>query len=561
MRVAIVQINTTVGDLDGNAKKLLDGVNAAAEEGAKLVVASELCIPGYPPQDLLERPSFIDACARTEQAIVDALPEGVTVVFGNVRRRPVPPTYGRALQNVAVVARRGEVLRHVVKSLLPTYDVFDEARYFEPRRDPTPNIVEIDGVRVGVTVCEDLWNDDSLWKQVDLWRDKSPGHHRLYASDPVKELADAGMELLVNVSASPWAQGKIDVRTKVINNAATRYGVPVVYANHLGANDGLIFDGTSFVYAADGECITRLPCFEEAVRVVDTDDTARAAPLPAATIGRVHDALVLGVRDYFRKTGLTRAVIGLSGGIDSAVTAYVATQALGKENVIGVAMPSRYSSEHSVADAKALAENLGVRFELIGIEGVFSAYLEALAPVFSDHPQDVTEENLQARTRGGILMAFANKFRAVVLSTGNKSEAAVGYCTLYGDTIGALCVIADLYKHQVYDLARYANRDGVVIPTSTIDKPPSAELRPDQKDEDSLPPYDKLDRMLELFLEHRYTAAQIAEDVGVSPALATEIITKVYRNEFKRKQLPPTLRVSRKAWVGREYPIVQRFSE
>lgn len=561
MRVAVVQINTTVGDLDGNRDKLLAGFAAAAGEGAKLIVAPELAVPGYPAQDLLERPSFIDACEHSEEAIVAALPEGVTVVFGNVRRRPVPPTYGRALQNVAVVARRGEVLRYVVKSLLPTYDVFDEARYFEPRRDTTPNVVEVDGRRVGITVCEDLWNDDALWARVDLWRDKTPGHHRLYASDPVKELAAAGIDLLVNISASPWAQGKIRARTHVIENAATRWDVPVIYANLVGANDGLIFDGTSFVYAADGGCIARLPSFTEAVRVVDLDSNTRVQDAEPSNIGRVHDALVLGVRDYFKKTGLSRAVVGLSGGIDSAVTAYVAVQALGKENVIGVGMPSQYSSDHSIADARALAENLGIRFELIPIEGVFASYLEALAPVFSDRPADVTEENLQARTRGGILMAFANKFGAVVLSTGNKSEAAVGYCTLYGDTIGALCVIADLYKHQVYDLARHANREDTIIPISTIEKPPSAELRPGQKDEDSLPPYDQLDRMLELFLEHRWTAERIAEEVGVPKKLATEIITKVYRNEFKRKQLPPTLRVSRKAWVGREYPIVQRFSE
>lgn len=560
MKVALVQINTTVGALEDNKRRLLDGVNEAAAKGAVLAVAPELCVPGYPPLDLLERPSFIDACARTEREIIDALPDGITVVFGNVRRRPVPPSYGRALQNVAVVARRGELPRYVVKTLLPTYDVFDEARYFEPRRDDVAPVFEIDGKRVGVTVCEDIWNDDRLWRTVDLWRDKTPGHNRLYERDPVQELAEAGIDLLVNVSASPWAQGKNDVRQSVIANAAKRWNVPVVYTNVVGANDGLLFDGTSYVYRAGGELHTRLASFEEETRVVSLDEPADAAPL-SPRIELIRDGLVMGVRDYFTKTGLERAVVGLSGGIDSAVTAYIAVEALGKENVIGVGMPSRYSSEGSVVDARRLAENLGIRFEIVPIEGMFSAYLDALGPVFSDLPQDITEENLQARTRGGILMAIANKFNAVVLCTGNKSEAAVGYCTLYGDTIGALAVLADLYKHQVYAVARLANVDGEVVPVSTIDKPPSAELRPDQKDEDSLPPYDQLDRMLELFLEHRYTAAQIAEEVGVSKALAVDIITKVYKNEFKRNQFPPTLRVSRKAWVGRVYPIVQRFSE
>ena len=561
MKIALVQINTTVGALEDNAALVLDGARRARAAGADLAVFPELALPGYPPQDLLERPPFVDACARAEAALVASLPEGLTVVFGNIRPRPVPPTYGRALQNVAVVATRGAVQAHVVKALLPTYDVFDEARYFEPADEGDAAVLEIAGRRVGVTICEDLWNDDELWQSEDLWRDKSPGHHRLYDHDPVLALAAQGVELLVNVSASPWAQGKLSVRRKVLEHAARRHGVWVAYVNLVGANDGLIFDGQSMLVRPDGALAGELSPWVAELGVFEADPRAPAITPRAAPrqIHKVREALTLGVRDYFHKSRLTRAAIGLSGGIDSAVTAYLAVRALGPDNVIGVGMPSQYSSDHSVSDARALAQNLGIRFELLPIAEVYQAFMGVLAAPFAGLAPDVTEENLQSRIRGVLLMAMANKLGAVVLSTGNKSEASMGYATLYGDTVGALCVLADLYKHQVYAMAHLANEAGEVIPASSITKPPSAELRPGQMDTDSLPPYEQLDAMLEMFIEHRATAAEMAAKAGAPLALAEKIVRTVYLNEFKRKQMPPTLRVSRKSWVGRVYPIVQRF--
>jgi len=560
MKIALIQINTTAGAVDDNVQLMLDGAKRARAEGADLALCPELAIPGYPPMDLLERPTFIEACARAEARLIAELPEGLTILFGNVRPRPVPPTHGRALQNVAVLARRGQALGHVAKSLIPTYDVFDEARYFEAAPEDQTAVFDIKGRKVGITVCEDLWNDDELWKQEDLWRDKKPGHHRLYDHDPVPQLAAQGAEILLNISASPWAQGKLPVRHKVLSHAAQRHGLWVAYVNLVGANDGLIFDGQSMLYRPDGTLAGELGAWSSEVKVFDLDNAPAQAPAVAPRmICKVHDALVMGIRDYFQKSGLERAVIGLSGGIDSAVTAYLAVQALGADNVVGVGMPSQYSSDHSIADARRLAENLKVRFHLMPIADTYGSLMKVLKPAFDDKPEDVTEENVQSRVRGLLLMAMANKHNAVVLSTGNKSEAAMGYATLYGDTVGALSVLADLYKHQVYELARLANEGGELIPESSITKPPSAELRPDQKDSDSLPPYDQLDAMLEQFIEHRASASQMAERVGVPLQLAEKIIRAVYRNEFKRKQLPPTLRVSRKSWVGRVYPIVQRF--
>ncbi len=560
MKIALAQINTTAGAVRENVDLMLAAATEAMQQGADLVLFPELTIAGYPPLDLLERPTFLAACAEAETRFIAEMPAGLTAVFGNVRRRPVPPTYGRALQNVAVLAKKGEALAHVAKSLLPTYDVFDEARYFEPAPADQPAVFEVAGTKVGITVCEDLWNDDELWQQEDLWRDKSPGHHRLYDYDPVPKLAAAGAKVLVNISASPWARGKLAVRQKVLNHAAKRHGLWLAYVNLVGANDGLIFDGQSMLYQPDGSLAGELAPWVSQVQVFDLETASKIASVAVPSeIEKINDALVMGVRDYFQKSNLKRTVIGLSGGIDSAVTAYVAVQALGAENVTGVGMPSQYSSKHSIEDARILAENLGINFELMPIAETYGSLMQVLQPAFGDKPADVTEENLQSRIRGVLLMAMANKHNAVVLSTGNKAEAAMGYATLYGDTVGALCVLADLYKYQVYDLARYANRDKEVIPVSTIEKPPSAELRPDQKDSDSLPPYDQLDAMLEQFIEHRASAAQMAERVGVSVELATKIISTVYRNEFKRKQLPPTLRVSRKSWVGRVFPIVQRF--
>ncbi|MEO1337672.1 MAG: NAD(+) synthase, partial [Myxococcota bacterium] len=465
MKIAVFQNNTTVGAVQTNADHVIRCAQRAEALGADLALFPELSIPGYPPWDLLERPSFIDACADVEARIAAEVPPSLTVIFGNVRRRPIPPTFGRALQNVATVVANGRVQDHVVKSLLPTYDVFDEARFFEPARDQKPLILNVGGRKVGITICEDIWNDDQLWATEDLWRDKSAGGHRLYAHDPVQDIAAAGADVIVNLSASPWARGKRAVRDRVLRHLCRRYGVWVAYANHIGANDGLLFDGHSVVHNPEGHCVAQGPCWTNGELVVDLD----AAPTEDMTVAEegitaIRDALSMGIADYFRKTGFETAVIGLSGGIDSAVTAYLAVHALGAQNVIGVGMPSEYSSEHSVADARSLAENLGIRFHLVPIASTFNAYREALAPAFAGYAEDITEENLQSRVRGGLLMAMANKFNAIVLSTGNKSEAATGYATLYGDTVGALCVLADLYKHQVYAVARLANEERTTIP-------------------------------------------------------------------------------------------------
>jgi len=561
VKIALVQIDTTVGDFAGNAARIRAGAARAREAGARIAVFPELAVPGYPPLDLLERTRFVEEAARCESEIVDDLPDGVVAIFGNVRRRPTPPVAGRALQNVATVAERGRVLGHVVKSLIPTYDVFDEARYFEPRTEPV-RAFEVDGWRLGVTVCEDIWNDEDLWENHDLWRDKAPGSYRLYAHDPMLELArDARPDLVVNLSASPWARGKDAARRNILEHLATKYGVWLAYVNLIGGNDGLLFDGHSAVFAPNGDHVASAAGWREDFAVVDLRAVeARPAPEREPSV-EVRDALVTGIRDYLDKTRISTAIVGLSGGIDSAVTAQLAVLALGPERVVTLGMPSRYSSPGSVGDAEALARNLGVRFWEVPIEPMFASFIDALAPVFEGLDEDVTEENIQSRIRGALLMAVANKLGGVVLNTGNKSEAAMGYATLYGDAIGAISVLGDLYKHQVYELAELANREQEIIPRSTIEKAPSAELKPGQRDEDSLPPYAELDEMLRLFIEHRATVEEVASAVGVEVGIARRVNAAVARAEFKRKQLPPTLRVSRKAWVGRKFPIVQRFSE
>jgi NAD+ synthase (glutamine-hydrolysing) len=441
------------------------------------------------------------------------------------------------------------VLLEVHKRLLPTYDVFDEARYFEPGAAAQRSILEVAGRRVGITICEDLWNDKDLWPS------------RLYPVDPVEQLAASGVDLLVNLSASPWSIGKEGIRRRIASHAARRHRALVAMVNHAGGNDSLIFDGHSLLCAPSGALLGQAAGFAEDLLLIDTAAPEAADPPQVEVIAQIHAALVLGVRDYFQKTGFSRAVVALSGGIDSAVTCALAVEALGPGAVVGLALPSRYSSDHSKEDALELARALQIRCEVMSIEPMFQAYLDALGPLFGDRPPDVTEENLQSRIRGTAAMALANKLGALVLSTGNKSESAVGYATLYGDTVGALAPLADLYKHQVYALARHLNRGGRVIPERTLHKAPSAELRPNQTDQDSLPPYDLLDEILRRWIEEREPIADIAAAVGQPPSLVQEIVRKVAAAEFKRKQLPPTLRVSSKAWAGRDYPIAQRFRE
>mgnify|MGYP001106402835 CR=1 FL=1 len=560
MKIALCQINTTVGDFPGNVARLLAQAEEAVSRGARIAVYPELTLPGYPPLDLLERPAFLEAAAAAESEVIARLPAGLTAVFGNVRRRPIPPVVGRALQNTAVVARRGELVARGCKALLPTYDVFDEARYFEPG---DPVCFEEAGRTVAVTICEDIWNDDDLWSSHDLWRDKVVGNHRLYGRDPVTEVVSAHRpSLMLNLSASPWSMGKLPVRRQVLRHLSRKHGVWFAYANLVGANDGLVFDGHSMVYGPDGAHHATAPGWGEGVTVVDTEAGHEVEPpVVPGEPHEIREALTIGIRDYLEKTGIPRVIIGLSGGIDSAVTAALAGRALGPERVIGASMPSAHSSQGSVTDAVALADNLGIECHALPIAGVFDAYARVLEGPFAGREEDVTEENLQSRIRGGLLMALANKLGGVVLNTGNKSEAAVGYATIYGDAIGALSVLGDLYKHQVYAQAELANEDGEVIPRASITKPPSAELRPGQKDADSLPDYDALDEALRLFLEARLPAEDIAARVGLPVVEVERVIRMVYAAEFKRKQFPPTIRVSRKAWVGRIYPIVQRFRE
>ena len=544
MKVVIAQINPIIGDIEGNGDRILVEIQTAQENGADLIIFSELAIPGYPPHDLLERPEYFARCEQTQERIMNQMPEGIYAIIGNIGG-----TYER-IQNQAVTLQNGKVIHETAKSLLPVYDVFDEVRYFTPQAEDQLEVLTIGEWSLGITICEDLWNDKSFWKQ------------RRYDFDPVETLVRKGANVIVNLSSSPWSAGKQDLRNEMLRHTASRHGVWILYCNQVGGNDGLIFDGHSMVVKPTGAIAQKAKAFEtHSISVTLDQDTPDIELVPREEIADIHDALVLGLKDYFRKLNFEKAVIALSGGIDSAVTAYLAVEALGADSVYGLALPSRYSSDGSVTDALALAENLGFGCSVIEIEPMFKAYLEQLAPVFEGTKPNVTEENLQARIRGGLVMAYSNKFGAVVLTTGNKSESAVGYCTLYGDTCGGLAPIADLYKNQVYALARFANRNGELIPVSTIDKPPSAELAPDQKDSDSLPPYDVLDEILRLLIEERCSIETIAQRTNQTTELVAEIVRKVYAAEYKRKQLPLTLRVSSKAWVGRIYPLAHRFRD
>jgi NAD+ synthase (glutamine-hydrolysing) len=546
-KVALAQLDVTVGDLEGNATLVLEACADARAQGATLIVFSELVVTGYPPRDLLNVTEFRAASDAAVERIVRELPEGLFAVFGAPRLRPRDGRGGRALWNTAVVAERGRIVAEVPKALLPTYDVFDERRYFEPALEQVARVFALGGTRVGITICEDMWNDRLFW-----------GEERLYDRDPVAEAVEQGAELIVNVSASPFAQRKFDVRRRMVAHAARRWRVPVVYVNAVGGNDGLLFDGHSLAFAADGEPIAELPTFERAVRVIDL---AERVALPAVDeLDVLHRALVTGVRDYARKTGMTRWVLGLSGGIDSALVAAIGSLALGAEHGITLGLPSRYSSDHSVNDARALAERLRLPFEIVPIEPAHAAYeamLGASLARLPEAPNDVTWENVQARIRGAALMAWANRTSGLLLTTGNKSECAVGYCTLYGDMCGGLAVIADLYKHEVYALARWLNEHRIdgAIPESTLTKPPSAELRPGQRDDQSLPPYDVLDAILENLVDRELGVAETSRVTGHPEDLVRKIARMVARAEYKRQQFAPTLKVNARAWVGRDYPI------
>ena len=549
MKIALAQTNTTVGDLCGNAQKILSFAHRAAAAGAEVVAFPELTLTGYPPRDLLEKQTFLDRVEQhLEKLAADAAPLGVTLIVGTVTRRS--ESSGRPIYNTAAVVQGGRIAFRQHKMLLPSYDVFDETRYFEPAPKQFP--LTLDGSTTALTICEDAWNDKQFWER------------RLYSRDPVEELARDHPRVLISINASPYHMGKRALRREVFSATARHSRIPIVYVNQIGGNDQLIFDGSSFAMNAQGVVIASAASFEEDLVLVDTETLAGGHhETYADECDAAYQALVLGTRDYIRKCGFERVIIGLSGGIDSSLTAAIAVDAVGKENVLGVGMPGPYSSEHSVTDARDMASNLGIRFELIPIRDQYEAFLGVLNPLFPDGAVGVTQENLQSRLRGVTLMALSNKLGALVLTTGNKSELAVGYCTLYGDMCGGLAVISDVPKTLVYSLARVANkRHSNAIPENVFVKPPSAELRPDQKDTDSLPEYDVLDQILRGYVENNESPRQIADSLHLPVTLVRDIANKVDRNEYKRQQAAPGLKVTTKAFgIGRRFPIAQRFSE
>ncbi|HTS16512.1 MAG TPA: NAD+ synthase [Verrucomicrobiae bacterium] len=554
MKIALAQLDATVGDLRGNGAKILDFYRRGAAAGAHLVMTPEMAITGYPPRDLLSKHRFVDDNLRVLEELAPQI--GATALLvGYVDFNPKRP--GRDYYNAVALIQNGKIVARRQKMLLPTYDVFDEDRYFQPAESNT--VVEFAGRRLGLTVCEDIWTEDFL-------------PTRLYERSPVLELmrGDKRAQVLLNMSASPYHLGKEHVRHDMLRAVAKRQGVPVLYCNQVGGNDELVFDGNSIAFDGAGNVIGLAAGFAEDLLLVDLDSPKTIAFPSVKTAAALHDALVLGLRDYTRKCGFKSVVLGLSGGIDSAVTACIAVAALGRENVMGVSMPSQFSSRGSVDDARDLAHNLRIRWETIVIQDVFQQFKATLQPVFKGLPEDTTEENIQARIRGTTLMALSNKFGCMLLTTGNKSELAVGYCTLYGDMNGGLGVIADVPKTMVYELARHINelgnqasgKDGFPIPSSSITKAPSAELRPNQTDQDSLPPYDVLDAIIKRYVEEVKSTVEIVKETGYDEKLVRDIVRKIDLNEYKRKQTPPCLRVTTKAFgIGRRVPIAQRYVE
>ncbi len=555
MRIAIAQLDYTIGAFEANLEAMTVAVERARLESADLVIFTELATTGYPPGDLLERRDFVDRNLAQLERISHLSDDDLGILVGFVERNETGT--GKGLHNAVALCHRGQVVERYLKCLLPTYDVFDEARYFESGADARP--LNFKGVRIGVSVCEDVWADPDL------------DGHSLYHRDPVLELIHRGSQILVNLSASPFELGKAGERRDLVRRYAENSGRFFVYANQVGANDDLVFDGHSMVFDGKGRVVARARDFKEDLLVYDVPGEAfedtKGLEGPIGEIREVAEsreaealaALELGLRDYARKCGFDKVLLGLSGGIDSALTAAIAARALGPENVLGVAMPTRYSSDGSVADAESLATNLGIDFRIVPIDDIFQAYLDGLAPVFGGLEEDVTEENIQARVRAGVLMALSNKFDRLLLATGNKSEVAVGYCTLYGDMAGGLAVISDVPKTLVYDLARYLNSDQEIIPESTLTKAPSAELRPDQEDQDSLPPYETLDRIVEAWVEEHRTVEEIIAE-GLDPEAVHQVVGLISGNEYKRRQAAPGIKITAKAFgAGRRYPIAAKY--
>ncbi len=551
MKIALAQLNFTVGDLPDNAAKILDSYRRACAQGAELVVFSELALTGYPPRDLLLKSSFVPDTLATLDGLAREM-AAASAIVGYVDRNEGKT--GRPFRNAAAVMQNGKIQHRVWKTLLPTYDVFDEDRYFEPAARVAP--VTIAGRQIAVTICEDIWNEPAFWRGK---QDRSG--LPLYQRDPVAELCDSGTQIIINISASPYVLGKERLRHDLLAAAAAHHKQPLVHVNQVGGNDELLFDGNSMAFDAQGRLLAQGRAFEEDLLLVDTALPHPVALRSTAEEESLYHALVMGLRDYTRKCGFKGLVLGLSGGIDSAVVGVLAAAAVGPENVIGVAMPSRFSSDHSRSDAEILAKNLGIRFHAIPIEPAHKALIEMLAPVFAGREADTTEENLQARIRGVLLMALSNKFGHMLITTGNKSEMATGYCTLYGDMCGGLAIISDVPKMMIYRLARWINRERPVIPEGSLTKPPSAELRPNQTDQDSLPPYDVLDRILKACVEDQRSRADIVAS-GEDERIVCDVVRRVDFNEYKRKQAPPGLKVTSKAFgIGRRMPIAQRYIE
>ncbi len=541
MKIALAQINPTVGDFTGNLEKIVSACRQASDTGARLAVFSELALCGYPPADFLEKPSFLARCRAAVNELAAATRDLSTAVLVGVAL-PAPAEAGKPAVNAAVLLDSGEVLIEQHKRLLPFYDVFDEQRYFSTTQPQ--QVVALDGVRLAITICEDAWNDKNFWPR------------RLYAIDPMEELMRRNPAVHINLSSSPFWHSKREVRRQMLTAIARRDGIPVLMCNQVGGNDSLVFDGTSLAINSRGDLIAQAASFAEDLMVVDVF-TAPPVQVPAEDeTEAAYRALVLGTRDYVRKCGFRKVLVALSGGIDSALVAAIAAEALGPENVLGIGMPSPYSSAGSIDDSRQLAANLGIRFDLIGISSLFHEFTHALEPLFAGLKPDTTEENIQSRIRGSLLMALSNKFSALVLTTGNKSEMAVGYCTLYGDMVGALAVIGDLVKTRVYAVSRWINREREIIPHSILEKPPSAELRPGQKDTDSLPPYDILDPILEAYVERYETPERIAQAHNFSLDLVQQVVRLVERSEYKRQQAAPVLKVTSKSFgMGRRFPI------
>ena len=546
MKITLAQLNPTVGDIRGNLAKVTRTLSQCSKDSPDLVVFPELFLVGYPPRDLLERPSFI---ARTEEAIrelseVSQKYPRTGIIVG--APQPRQQSTGKGLHNSALLIYQGRLIFTQHKSLLPTYDVFDEPRYFDPA--PEDPVVKFKDKILGISICEDAWNDPALW------------HRPTYSYDPIEVLAEKGADLIINIAASPFHRGKEKLRYDIVRSHATKHRIPFLFVNQVGANDELIFDGRSICLDGAGDLMAVLPPFVEQVETISVDGPGIRDPyVPQEEIASVHQALVLGVRDYMDKCGFSSAILGLSGGIDSAVTCCIAVEAVGTENVVAVTMPGPYSSTGSIEDSRKLAENLGIRFEVIPISPAYEAYIKSLQDHFKGREPDITEENFQARIRGNILMALSNKFGHLVLSTGNKSELAVGYCTLYGDMSGGLSVIADVPKTMVYELAQYMNRNSIIIPQEIVNKPPSAELRENQTDQDTLPPYELLDEILHYYVDEHYSMADLLQH-NFDPETVKWVIRTVDRNEYKRRQAVPGLKVTSKAFgIGRRMPIAAKF--